>query len=491
MPTRTPFPLGIDEYESESLPYAAKRCINLFAVIPPTKALDKSALFGTPGTVNFATAGTLCSRGAATMNGVYYVINNTTLYSIDSMGVATSKGTIAGTARVIIAHNAEKMVIVVPGGKTYEYNQTPDTLVDTTAATNWQTASSVVYKDGYFIFTATDLRVFFNSELSFNVSTDLTFLALDSGTAEISPDDDLITCHVTHDELYIFGEHTTEVFQNVGGSGFPWQRIPGASYEKGAHSKYSVVQWEGAFYFAGGGLNEKTGIWVGGSQGEPQKISTDAIDDEILNFTREEIASSFSFAYSIRGYSFVGFTFRSINTDSKTFLFNVTATRHAQRPVWFEQQSGITDNAWRVQSIDFVYNKLIVSDFVDGRVGYLDEDTYTEYGETITRIKTTAPLEFGGAPFFVGEIELTPESGVGISTGLGSDPLVTMDYSDDGARTWSNSFQRSLGKIGEYMRRVSWRRLGRVPAHRVFRFVITDPVKVSLIKLEMVLDGGQ
>ncbi len=479
------FPLGLDEYESFSKPLSFQRCINLYPVIPPSGALNESALFSTPGVVNFATAGTLTSRGSVVMNGVYYVITGTSLYSIDSDGNADLKGTIAGEARCKIAHNAEKIVIVVPGGKTYEFNETPDTLVDTTGATNWQTADSVVYKDGYFVFTSSNKRVFFNSELSFNVSTNLTFLALDSGTAEISPDDDIITAHVTHDELYIIGETTTEVFQNIGGAGFPWQRIPGASYEKGIHSKYSNIQWEGSYYFIGGGKNETSGIWQAGRAGEPVKISTNAIDNELLKFARTEIDDAFSFSYTSDGYAFIGFTFRSVNIPSKTFLFNVTASQFAQRPIWFEQQTGTTDNAWRAQSVDFAYNKTIVSDFVDGRIGYLDEDTYTEYDNTIKRIKTTSPLASNGKAMFVSELELTPESGVGLITGQGSDPSIMFDYSDDGARTWSNEFIRSLGVIGNYKHRVMWKRLGRVPAHRVFRFSVTDPVKVVLIKLEL------
>ena len=62
--------------------------------------------------------------------------------------------------------------------------------------------------------------------------------------------------------------------------------------------------------------------------------------------------------------------------------------------------------------------------------------------------------------------------------------LARMDFSDDGARTWSSEFQRKIGKMGEYGHRIVWRRKGRIQANRVVRFTMTDPVKANIIKLE-------
>ena len=63
--------------------------------------------------------------------------------------------------------------------------------------------------------------------------------------------------------------------------------------------------------------------------------------------------------------------------------------------------------------------------------------------------------------------------------GRGSDPQVMMSYSDDGGVTFSNEKWRSFGKIGEYFKRVIWRRLG-VARERIYKFRITDPVPVKI-----------
>jgi hypothetical protein len=72
------------------------------------------------------------------------------------------------------------------------------------------------------------------------------------------------------------------------------------------------------------------------------------------------------------------------------------------------------------------------------------------------------------------------ESGVGLISGQGEDALMWMSYSDDQGRTYGNERIRSMGKIGEYTKRVTWRMLG-IPRSRIYKFEGTDPVKRVLI----------
>jgi len=144
-----------------------------------------------------------------------------------------------------------------------------------------------------------------------------------------------------------------------------------------------------------------------------------------------------------------------------------------------------------VQSIVSAYGELLVGDATTGIIGKLEKETYTEYGEVIFRQKASAPFSAQGLPLFMGDMELTMESGVGLTSGQGSDPVVRMDFSDNGARTFSSEFSRKIGKIGEYAHRIIWRRQGRIPAHRVVRFTVTDPVKAVIIKLEADAEVGQ
>ena len=118
----------------------------------------------------------------------------------------------------------------------------------------------------------------------------------------------------------------------------------------------------------------------------------------------------------------------------------------------------------------------------------LDKDTYDEYGNVIFRMKTSQPFTFSQIPLFVSQIKLYMESGVGL---IGDDaPQVRMDFSDDGGRTWSNEFWRSYGEIGNRSAYPTWRRQGRVPRNRVYRFKTSEKVKSTLIRMDADFSQG-
>jgi len=67
------------------------------------------------------------------------------------------------------------------------------------------------------------------------------------------------------------------------------------------------------------------------------------------------------------------------------------------------------------------------------------------------------------------------------------DPQVMLRWSDDGGHTWSNKHWRSMGKTGEYGRRVIWRRLGMTLKlrDRVYEVSGTDPIKIAIMGAEL------
>jgi PKD repeat protein len=56
----------------------------------------------------------------------------------------------------------------------------------------------------------------------------------------------------------------------------------------------------------------------------------------------------------------------------------------------------------------------------------------------------------------------------------GADPQVMLRLSNDGGKTWITEQWRSAGRVGEYLRRVRWNRLG-CARRRVFEVSVTDP----------------
>ncbi len=134
--------------------------------------------------------------------------------------------------------------------------------------------------------------------------------------------------------------------------------------------------------------------------------------------------------------------------------------------------------------------KHLVGDQIDGRIGELDLETFDEYGNVLFWSKSSSPFSNSGERSFFGEVELTMESGVGLTTGQGSDPVVRMDFSNNGGRSFSSEFSWNYGKIGAYNQRTIWRRQGDIPNSRVLRFSGSDPVKRNILKLEANAEGG-
>jgi hypothetical protein len=64
---------------------------------------------------------------------------------------------------------------------------------------------------------------------------------------------------------------------------------------------------------------------------------------------------------------------------------------------------------------------------------------------------------------------------------------VMLRWSDDGGHTWSNEHWASMGKLGEYGKRVIWRRLGMTTKlrDRVYEISGTDPVKIAIMGAEL------
>lgn len=481
-----PLNIATGSYQSDVLPFSAQRCINWVPIIPQPQGdpLTPQALFDASGlTQSTASAGGV-DRGARTVKGVPYFVTGNTLYSFDSAGVRTSRGTIEGAGRVSMADNGQFLVIVVPGGKSYSFDNVANVLTEITDV-DFRVSSTVVFKDGFFVFSAFDGSVFFNSALN----NPLAYDGLDFGTAEINPDK-ITALHVNHNELYVIGEETIEVFQNIGGAGFPFQRIGGANIQKGSFSRFSPMEFDNTFVFLGGGLNEKTAVWRVSGSSSAVKISTSAIDHQIQKFTQDEIANAFSMVWAEHGNYFIAFTFTSSAIPSKTFVFDATTSALAGQAVWHERQTGVVDDRWRVNSIIQAFGKLLVGDSKDGRIGVLDPEALDEYGNPIFRRKDSQPFFNQGDSMFWADIELLMESGVGLTSGQGSDPQVRMSFSDNGARTFSSEFSRSYGKIGEYTRRTVWRRQGQVVRDRVLRFITTEPVRSNILGLVGNLEGG-
>ncbi len=128
----------------------------------------------------------------------------------------------------------------------------------------------------------------------------------------------------------------------------------------------------------------------------------------------------------------------------------------------------------------FAFGKHLVGDRNNGNIYELSKDVYTDNGNYIKRLRVFTHLIDELKQIKYSRLQLLLESGVGLQSGQGSDPLISLRISKDGARTYGDSYSTSMGAVGKYQTEVNWRRLG-ISQITTFEVSTAEPVKIALI----------
>jgi hypothetical protein len=271
--------------------------------------------------------------------------------------------------------------------------------------------------------------------------------------------------------MWLFGERTVEVWQNVGDADFPLARASGGVLERGCIAPQSVARGAGALFWLG---DDKV-VYLGQNLSSV-RISTHAIEQALASIT--VIKDARGWFYEQEGHQFYVLTFP---TAGECFVFDV-ATRS-----WHERASSNATGFRYVAGLNYG-GGAFAGDAIEPRIVRLDTRVYTDRGAAIIRSATGTPLHAEGQRLFVTRFEADLEQGAQV--GITPDPpRVWLQHSDDGGRTWSNQRDASIGRQGQYRRVVEWRRCGSA-RDRVFRISMSDPVRTALIAANITVEPG-
>ena len=462
-------PFASQSYKSDALPLAAQRCVNLYAEVQPPNAKTQVAVFGAPGIVSFATCGTGPVRGMHVFKGVPYVVSGTFLYSFDALGAATQLGgQISGSGRVSMDDNGVQIAIV-NGTNGYIYSQTGGFVRITD--TGFSAANTTTYLDGVFLFDHVNTNQVFRSAI-------LDGLDYSEGAfaSKEAKSDFILAVRNLKEVLHYFGTGSTELHANAGAANFPFQRLPGGTINRGIVGSHAFAEADEALFMVG---SDRIAYRLGGAQ--LQRISTHAIEQAWQKYT--SVADAFGVAYTWRGHKFVTFTFPSqpvAPQSTNSWTWDVATN------LWHERESLDINRTqlgrWCGSCAAEAYNKVLIGDAFSGQVGHLDDSVATEFGRPMHAEAVAPVMHADQARAFMRHYELDIEQGVGLTTGQGSDPQIMLDISDDGGRTWSDQQRwRSMGKIGEYTKRLRWFKLGDF-YQRVMRLTVSDPVPRRILR---------
>lgn len=461
-------------YELHSPNVDAQRCVNLYPELGELgtgKNQEVAHLRQVPGHKLFA-AGAGPNRGTHyTAGGRLFVVEGATLYEVSSAGVKTSRGTLLTSAGTVSIAESPLEVILVDGSAGYLFTLATNVFAQIADVDFPNGAASVVFVDGYFIANLPGGQRFYISSLNAGADWD----ALDFSTKDGAPDN-ILALAVYLRDLYLVGSRTTEIWINTGNADFPFERRDFIEY--GTAAAHTVK-------LAGGTLiavsQDKDGSGVVGKVAglNAVRVSTFAIEHAIRGYG--DISAATAWTYEDGGHFFYALNF----PGAKTTLVVEVGTGLWHERVYLNNGAEERD---RAEHHAFAFNKHLVGDYANGNLYELDNDTYTHNGAAMLRRRTGPHLAQQGRRFIVHSFQVDCEVGVGIAAGQGSDPQMMMRFSRDGAHTWSSEKTASIGKQGEYTKRVIWRRLGAMRGF-VPEVSITDPVKVVLISAFLEAEG--
>jgi hypothetical protein len=423
------------------------------------------------------------------------------LYKVDSTGAETLIGDLGSSSRNItvpqFASNGEVLSILFPETDNYFYDPSTGLSQNTDAVYQGYEAEdtgviSVTSGDGYFIYCTT--KKVFTSSLVTAADKGTSFDALDFATAEFSADDNVRVAWLKG-ELHVFGEETTEVWANVGGSGFPFQRIDGATIEKGLTYQMSLVEVDNSFMWVGRGEGESPAVWRATGGGGAQKVSNDYVDKLLIDYGSDDTYSGTGFSYSFNGNTVYGFGIANSSTEGDfTVLYDLIESARSGQLAWRRNFSRDTGSPsfkpfpfvkWELTNCLYVYDKVIFNGKYE-----LTNDTFDADGDKVYRRFSSAYLQAQGEEVYVTRVEIRMKNATGdpdAADEVDRIPTVKMEISDDQGRTWVDYGSRNIGQSGKTRTQAVWSRgCGRSPNYRLFRF--TTENRVETIFLDLVLD---
>lgn len=492
-------------YVARSVNAADARMINLFPEVVPEGGQEPAFLQRCPGLTLLATLGNGPVRGLWTLGDYAYGVSGNTLYKIDANWNAVAKGMVTGNGPVSMSDNGTQLFIAA-NGPSYIYNAVTDVFAQITDP-DFPGAVTVGYLDGYFVFNEPNSQKVWVTQLLDGLSVD----PLDFASAEGAPDG-LVSLIVDHREAWLFGTNSVEVWYDAGLQDFPLQRIQGAFNEIGCIAPYSVAKLDNGIFWLGADARGR-GIVYRANGYTGVRVSTHAVEWRIQEYAN--MSDAVAYTYQQDGHAFYVLNFPSANT---TWVYDVATG------AWHERAGFLNGVFTRHRSncqMSF-NNEIVVGDYQNGNIYAFDLNVYADNGSIQKWLRSWRALPTGQNDFkrtAQHTLQLDCETGVGLNGTSepetiylitesgdylitengqylitdqtlftqGADPQVMLRWSDDGGHTWSSEHWASMGKIGQYYRRVFWRRLGMTLKlrDRVYEISGTDPVKIAIMGAEL------
>lgn len=410
--------------------------VNCYAEDAGEDAKSRYSILVSEGTKSFATLSNGgATRGMKAVDTTLVVVSGRVVFEVSAAGDVTSIGGLAGDGSVYIARNraTPTQTVLVANG---EAHLLQSGALSRISDPDLPPPVGVEFFFGYFVFPIADGRFFISALDSVDVD------ALDFATAEANPDG-LVRAVRRQSELWLFGPQSVEIWGLSADADFPLERLPGAFIDVGCASGASVA------------VVDRRVVWVASDDTVrlAQQYGADIISPPKLTTLIRAISDKSTLQAT--QYAADGHNFYVLRSASWTWVYDLATG------FWHERESAGLD-FWRVSHVERFAGKNIGGDHLAGTLYEIDQETYTDAGsDLVMRIRTPIIHDYPN-PISIGSLHLdvAPGRGINSTDSDDSDPQITMRTSVDGGLTWGTWRSASMGKQGEYAKRVSFNSLG-------------------------------
>lgn len=435
--------------------------VNCFAEKVATKPSEPVALIARSGQTAFKTVGSAPIRMMFQKQGLFsdaaMVLARDTLYSLTSGGVTTAyTGTVSGDDLVEadggLDADYNSVIRIATGSALFKaQSDTSNVVQEDFPTTGGAGATSVCFHKGYWLASEAG-----SDAVYYQIPAATTWNALQFASAEYAPDK-VVALRSFGELVAILGESSTEMWRATGDAASPLEPYGGMSYPIGCRSRYSAVNCLGTLLWV-----TDTCLVVSTSGGEPKTISDYGISEQIRRTNAADIRAS---SFTKDGHLFYRLTLGT----TATWEYDLSTGS------WARVNSDGYDYA-RADLFASVGDRVISRDVLSNQIWEVDPDVGLDDTDTFT-MEFMAVLEALDGPSALANVELHCQRGGAPLTGQGSAPLVWMQVSRDGGKTWGPKKYRSMGVTGDYEVRVRWFGpwLATPPDGLLLKFGISDP----------------
>lgn len=455
-------------YQSQSINADAERLVNFYVEnMEVPNASVRSVLYPTPGFTTINSVGIGPGRAHLFVADREFAVIGSTLYDISFDGqTMTSLGTVgidANPATISYNGDAGGQLFITSGGNGFCFDLATSVLTQITALNGIATMGDFV--DGFFLAMNSNTGTWYISAIydgtSWTTGTDFAQRSIASDLWR--------ALKVQGRYIWLLGDQTSEIWYNSGGASFPFTPHTSGGYiPYGVAAPFSVATDASSITWLS--TTRTGGVRVCRSEGfTPEEISTFPIQTTFADY---DLAYASGDTYHDRGHNFYMI---HIPRENISWGWDAQTRTWAERGTWNPTLDAF--GVSRARHHVYAWGEHRWLDAVNGAVYKMDPNVGTDVdGLLIRRIRRAPHLSTSGTDLnFYAGFELDLETGLGVTTGQGSDPQVMLRTSDDGGKTWGAEMWRSAGKIGNYERRVQWNRLG-AGRRRVFEVTMTDPI---------------